>query len=243
MLVGNNLMYKLRAREYSGKNEESFGFLHTMPLAQYFDSFNLGFSDLAAFNDSRFSQNDLNLLCSSNIEIITFVIDGEMTFKGLFDEDILLKSGDIQLISCSSEIVKNQCKWFSEKSAHFIQIAILPCKKNVESACQKKNFSEKLFQDKLKLVASSSGREGSLKIKQDINIYKSIINMDKISRYPMKKNRKFWIQVINGAIDVNSNILESGDAISIVGEESLLEIVGVESSSAFLLLDLRNLFV
>ncbi len=235
-------MYKLRAREYHGKNEENFGLLHTFSFGQYFDSFNLGFSDLLAFNDSRYTKNGtLKIPTCLNIEVVTFVIDGESTFEGFFDEDILLKSGDVQVMSCASDIAQNEQNRSLESSAQFAQIWILPYKKNVHSVCKKKNFSQKSVKNKLKPVVSSDGRSGSLKINQDINIYKSMIETDKVLYYRMSEDRKFWIQVINGAIDVNSNILESGDGISIVGESGLLEIVGVDNLSEFLLLDLRAL--
>lgn len=97
--------------------------------------------------------------------------------------------------------------------------------------------------NKLCLIVSDDARHGSLKINQDALIYQSVIEADKTIIYDMPENRKFWIQVAKGAIEVNSNILEAGDGISIVNESGLLEIEGVDMESNFLLFDLRNLTI
>ena len=95
--------------------------------------------------------------------------------------------------------------------------------------------------NRLCLIVSGSGDRGSLKIHQDAEVYQCIIDADKTVLYDLPENRKQWIQVAKGAIEVNSNILEAGDGMSVVNEHGELEITGVDDESNFVLFNLRNL--
>ena len=97
------------------------------------------------------------------------------------------------------------------------------------------------MENKMKLIVSGNGKDGSLKIHQDAEIYRCFINLDITVSYDIPPNRKLWIQVANGAIEVGSNILETGDGISITNERGYLDINGVDKESDFLLFNLRNL--
>ena len=95
--------------------------------------------------------------------------------------------------------------------------------------------------NKIRLVVSGSGKDGSAKIHQDAEIYQSILEADKTVYFSIPENRKLWLQVATGAIEVNSNILEAGDGMSVVGETGEIEINGVDMESNFVIFNLRNL--
>lgn len=238
-------MYKLRAREERGKTTTNWlDSYHTFSFAQYFDPFNMGFSDLRVINDDIVSPDGgFSLHPHSNMEIISVVLDGTLEHKDSTGEEQILKQGEVQVMTAGSGVIHSEFNPSSEKSVHFLQIWILPNKKNLEPRYDQKAFPKEKMLNELCLIVSPEGRDSSLMINQDALIYQSILETDKTIIYEMPKNRKFWIQVAKGAVEVNSNILEAGDGMSIVNEEGMLEIDGVDFESNFLLFNLRKLTV
>ncbi|MBS4759710.1 MAG: pirin family protein [Clostridium sp.] len=238
-------MYKLRLREDRGKTTTKWlKSAHTFSFAQYFDPFNMGFSDLRVINDDIVAPDGgFGLHPHANMEIISVVLQGQLEHKDSTGEEKILNPGDIQVMTAGSGVMHSEFNPSSENIVHFLQIWILPYKKNLNPSYDQKHFSKESMLNKLCLVVSDDARHGSLKINQNALVYQSVIEADKTIIYDMPENRKFWIQVAQGAIEVNSNILEAGDGISIVNESGLLEIEGVDIESNFLLFDLRNLTV
>ena len=219
-------MFKLRAREERGKTlTDWLDSSHSFSFAQYFDPFNMGFSDLRVINDDIVAPDGgFKLHPHANMEIISIILSGELEHKDSMGVSQILHPGHVQVMS-----------------AGFLQIWILPHKKNFDPSYSSKEFSKDKMHNRLCLIVSGSGERGSLKIHQDAEVYQCIIDADKTVLYDLPENRKQWIQVAKGAIEVNSNILEAGDGMSVVNEHGELEITGVDDESNFVLFNLRNL--
>ena len=238
-------MYKLRLREDRGKTlTDWLKSAHTFSFAQYFDPFNMGFSDLRVINDdiiapsSGFEQHP-----HSNMEIITVILEGVLEHRDSEGNETFLRSGDVQAMSAGTGIMHSEFNPSVSERSHILQIWILPNRKNLRPEYKQKFFVEDEMKNELKLIVSKDGRKESLKIHQDASIYRSLLEADKTIVYEMPENRKFWLQVARGAIEVNSSILEAGDGISFVDESGYIEISGVDLESDFLLFDLRNLTI
>lgn len=238
-------MYKLRAREERGKTlTDWLDSSHSFSFAQYFDPFNMGFSDLRVINDDIVSPDGgFPPHPHANMEIISIVLSGELEHKDSMGESEILRPGQIQVMSAGSGITHSEFNPSSTNFLHFLQIWILPNKKNFEPSYQTKEFPENKMVNNLTLIVSGTGKNGSLKIHQDAEIYESILEADKTVLFDIPENRKLWIQVAKGAIEVNSNILEAGDGMSVVNEHGNLEITGVDFASTFLIFSLRNLTI
>ncbi len=236
-------MYKLRLREERGKTITDFlNSAHTFSFAQYFDPFNMGFSDLRVINDDILKpEGGFDFHSHANMEIISIVLDGELSHKDSSGNALILKPGDVQVMSAGHGITHSEFNPSSTNHTRFFQIWILPNKKNLNPSYSAKHFQKDKMENKMKLLVSGTGKDDSLKIYQDAEIFRCFINSDITVSYDIPPNRKIWIQVANGAIDINSNILESGDGMSIVDERGYLDINGVEQESDFLLFNLRNL--
>ena len=238
-------MYKLRAREERGKTvTDLFKSSHSFSFAQYFDPFNMGFSDLRVINDDVIEPSaNLGENTIANMEIVTIVLDGALQYKFLNEKTELLNAGQIQVISAGSGITFSQFNPSPVNNTHLLKIWILPSKKNFAPSFQTKTFAQERCLNRTKLIVSGSGKGGSAKIRQDAEIFQSILEVDKTIYFPIPENRKLWLQVAKGAIDVNSNILEAGDGMSVVNETGEIEINGVDDKSDFLIFNLRNLTI
>lgn len=236
-------MYKLKPKEDRGQSLTDWSkSLHSFSFAQYFDPYSMGFSDLRVINDNIvLPQNGYKFHTHSNMEIINIVLLGKLDYKDTTGKVIRLNRGQIQVISAGTGIMHSELNNSEKNFLHFLQIWILPKKKNVDPKTTVKEFGKKDVHNKLCLVVSENGTGGSLPINQDVNIYQCVLDSQSVVTYPLKDNRKLWIQVANGAIDINGNILESGDGISIVNETGELEICGVDLESDFMIFDLRQL--
>ncbi len=236
-------MFKLRLREERGKTiTDWLDSSHTFSFAQYFDPFNMGFSDLRVINDDIIKpEGGFDFHSHANMEIISIVLDGELSHKDSSGGSEILKPGDIQVMSAGSGITHSEFNPSPTNYSRFFQIWILPNKKNLPPSYNTKHFPKNKMENKMKLIVSGNGKDGSLKIHQDAEIYRCFINSDITVSYDIPPNRKLWIQVANGAIEVGSNILETGDGISITNERGYLDINGVDKESDFLLFNLRNL--
>lgn len=238
-------MYKLRLREDRGKTRTQWlDSAHTFSFAQYFDPFNMGFSDLRVINDDIIApEGGFDLHPHANMEIISVVLEGELEHKDSTGKEELLKAGEVQVMTAGSGIMHSEYNPSPMRNTHLLQIWILPNKKELTPEHAQKAFPKNEMINKLTLIVSQDGKYGSLKINQDAQIFQSIVEADKTILYEMPENRKLWIQVAKGAIEVNSNILEAGDGMSIVNESGILEITGVDFESNFLLFNLRNLTI
>lgn len=238
-------MYILRAREDRGKTRTNWlDSSHTFSFAQYFDPFNMGFSDLRVINDDKIApEGGFGLHPHANMEIISVVLQGELEHKDSTGKEEILKAGEVQVMTAGSGVMHSEFNPSSTEITHFLQIWILPNQKELTPKHSQKAFARDEMLNKLCLIVSQDGRWGSLTINQDAKIYQCILEADRTVSYDMPKNRKFWIQAAQGAIEVNSNILEAGDGMSVINEEGPLEITGVDTESNFLLFNLRNLTV
>lgn len=238
-------MYKLRLREDRGKTLTSWlKSAHTFSFAQYFDPFNMGFSDLRVINDDIIAPSSgYEQLAHANMEVVMLVLEGMLEYKDSLGNKNLLKAGDVQAMTSGTGLFYSAYNPSTSERSHVIFVWVLPNRKNLTPECFQKSFSEDDTKNKLKLIISKYGKTGSLKIHQDVCVYRSILDADKTILYKLNETRKFWLQVLRGAIEVNSSILEAGDGISFVDEKGLLEISGVDLESEFLLFDLRNLTI
>ena len=236
-------MFRFRLREQRGKTStENFDSFHTFSFEKYFDPFNMGFSDLRAINDNTLKPFvQLKLQEFSDMEIINIVTQGKIEHKNFTGNSVILTPGDIEAITAGTGITYCESNPCTQQNSRILQICILPNKKNLNPYYSVKNFQKEKMMNKLRLIVSQNGKSASLKIHQDAELYMCFINAQITTSFDIPPNRKLWIQVISGAIEIKSGILEAGDGISIINERGYLDITGVETESCFLLFSLRNL--
>ncbi len=141
-------------------------------------------------------------------------------------------------MSAGTGVLHSEYNHSKDELVHLLQIWIFPEKKNLEPSYEQKTFSDDDKRNRLRLVASPDGREGSVTIHQDASIYGSILEKGQSVRHQLASGRHAWVQMARGSVTVNGKTLRQGDGVAI-SDESALELTGADSTSAeFLLFDL-----
>lgn len=226
----------IEIRKSADRGHFDFGWLntyHTFSFGEYDDPAHVQFSVLRVINEDRVqAAQGFDTHAHANMEIVTYVIEGTLKHVDSTGSSSLIKHGDVQRMTAGSGIRHSEFNASDRDPVHLLQIWIYPEKKNLTPGYEQKNFSD--LRDRLCLVVSSEGKEGSLKIHQDVSIFASKLQGKKLS-YALASGRKAWIQVIEGPLSCNGHTLQAGDGAAIT-EERELKLEGAKAH--FLLFDL-----
>lgn len=234
-------MYKLRPKDARGATlSEWLNSRHTFSFGEYYDPNNMGFSDLRVINDDIVApKKGFGLHPHNNMEILSIVLDGALEHKDSMRNVSIINKGEIQKMSAGSGVYHSEFNPSKTNHVHFLQIWILPDKKNIKPAYEQKFFNLEKSPNELILIASKTGIKNSIKINQDVKIYQCLLDLAKTVEFRVHSERKYWIQIAEGAITINTIRFEAGDGIAITDENNLLQIQSEERKSNFLIFDLR----
>jgi len=207
---------------------------HTFSFANYYDPAHMHFGNLRVINEDEIDGGTgFGKHPHDNMEIITYVTSGALSHQDSMNNSSTIFPGEVQIMSAGTGVFHSEFNHEKNSKTHLLQIWILPKEKNIAPRYGQKSFSK---ENELVLAVSGSGRDGSLQINQDAEIFVGKFSQEKTINFSAKKNRKIWIQLISGNIDVNGNKLEKGDGCAIQNEENLD--LKISAKSEFLLFDL-----
>lgn len=195
---------------------------HTFSFANYYDPQYMGFRDLRVINEDWIQPSGgFGAHSHRDMEIITYVLEGALEHKDSLGTGAVIKPGDAQRMSAGTGITHSEFNHSTTEAVHLLQIWILPDTKGVTPSYEQRNFpiDEKL--GKLRLIAAKDGREGAVKIHQDVDLYTSVLRNGDFFVHNLQPNRYAWLQVANGEVNVNDYVLKAGDAIAASEVESL----------------------
>lgn len=192
---------------------------HTFSFGSYHDPEYLGFGNLLVINEDMVKpQSGFGLHSHQNMEIITYVISGEIKHEDSLGDTTLLKSGEIQRMSAGTGIRHSEINP-SNENLHFLQIWILPRKNNLPPSYEQNKISTE--KNILTLIGSSDGRENTVTINQDVDLYKAHVASKNSIAYSFDEDHYGWIQLIKGSVVVNEVVLNSGDGAAIIEEDKI----------------------
>ena len=211
---------------------------HTFSFADYHDRNHMGFRDQRVINEDRV-QGGMGFPMHSHqdFEIISFVQQGRMRHKDSLGNTSLIESDDVQRLSAGSGVTHSEFNAEEDEILHLLQVWIQTEKKGIDPSYEQKSFDEKSKLNRLALVVSRDGQDGSVSIHQDVNIYVSLLEAGKTIDYEIPKNRHVWIQMIEGLMEVSGESLQAGDGLAVSDELNLKITASVKSK--FLLFDLK----
>jgi redox-sensitive bicupin YhaK (pirin superfamily) len=212
---------------------------YTFSFSDYYDPRHMGFRDLRVINEDRVSAGrGFGMHPHRDMEILTYIIDGELSHRDSMGRGATIQRNDVQSMSAGTGILHSEMNQ-SQKPVHLLQIWLLPEAEGLKPSYEDKTFTPEEKQNRLRLIASHDGRDGSTTIHQDANVYASLLDSGKALNAELKPNRHAWVQLISGQLDVNGTQLGAGDGAAISGE-SALQIASTSGNGAaeFLLFDL-----
>jgi quercetin 2,3-dioxygenase len=206
----------------------------TFSFADYFDPEHVQFRTLRVMNDDRVAGGGgFPMHPHRDMEIVTYVLEGTLQHRDSMGNGSVIKPGDIQYMSAGTGVTHSEANASKTEPVHLYQIWMIPDKRGHQPAYDQKNFTEAEKRGKLRLLASPDGREGSVKIRQDNDLYATVLGAGESVQHALKPDRHAYVQVARGSVQLNGKPLETGDGAAISAEKSL-QLTGVKDAEVLL---------
>lgn len=207
---------------------------HTFSFDRYHDPRHMSFGSLRVINEDRVAPgHGFPTHSHRDMEIITYVLEGGLAHRDSMGNGSVIKPGDVQRMTAGTGVAHSEANPSSSEAVHLLQIWIMPNARNLEPGYEQKMFSNDLKQGKLALIASQDGRDGSVTVHQDADVYASMLDAGQQVTHATGANRNVWVQVARGSVRVNDVDLKQGDGAAITNEANV-EIEGREPAEILL---------
>jgi redox-sensitive bicupin YhaK (pirin superfamily) len=212
---------------------------YTFSFSDYYDPRHMGFRDLRVINEDRISAGrGFGMHPHRDMEILTYIIDGELSHRDSMGRGASIKRNDVQRMSAGTGVLHSEANQ-SDKPVHLLQIWILPEAEGLKPSYEDRTFPPDEKKNRLRLIASHDGRDDSTIIHQDASVYASVLDSGKSVELELTPKRHAWLQLISGDLDVNGTKLTKGDGAAISDEAKLqIASTGDNGGAEFLLFDL-----
>lgn len=231
----------LDLRKSSDRGIARFGWLeshHTFSFGSYDDPRQQGFSDLLVINDDRVQPGTgFETHSHRDMEIFTYVLQGELEHKDSTGTGSVIRPGDVQLMSAGSGIRHSEFNPSDSQIVHFLQIWIVPEVKGVRPHYQQARFADDQKRGQLRLIISPNRAQGSLSLFQDTRVYAGLFDGQEEATLELPALRHAYLHVARGSLRVNGLLFEEGDGAR-VRREPRLRFSGGRSAEV-LVFDLR----
>lgn len=195
---------------------------HTFSFAGYQDPQHMGFRSLRVMNEDRVAPGKgFGTHAHDNMEIVSYVLEGALEHKDSMGNGETLRPGEFQRITAGTGITHSEYNPSAEQGTHFYQIWLQPERQGLEPSYEQKAFDPAGRQNRMQLVASPNGQDGSLTIHQDAKIYLADLSAGHLLTPNLDQQRHGWLQVLRGNILLNGQGMDAGDAAAISGESEL----------------------
>ena len=197
---------------------------HSFSFAGYHDPKFMGWGNLRVINEDRVAAGmGFGKHGHKNMEIISYVLSGELAHQDSMGNVKGIPPGDIQRMSAGSGVTHSEFNHAKDQTTHFLQIWIEPNILEIPPDYEQKTIPPSEKRGKLRIIASPEGRDGSVKIHADANIYVGLFDDSETATLILDPHRKHYVHLISGTIDINDQQMSAGDAL-FIAEESKLEI-------------------
>ncbi len=215
----------LAIRHAAERGHANHGWLdsyHTFSFGSYYDPEHMGFSNLRVINDDTVSPGGGFATHGHNdMEIISYVLEGALAHEDSMGNGSVIRPGDVQRMSAGTGVTHSEFNASGDNPVHFLQIWILPERTGLKPSYEQTTFSDDEKRGRLRLIGSRDGRDGSVTIHQDVELYASRLGKGESISHDLAVNRKGWIHVVNGAVVLNGKRLQTGDGAAIEGPATI----------------------
>jgi redox-sensitive bicupin YhaK (pirin superfamily) len=195
---------------------------HSFSFAGYHDPQFMGWGNLRVINEDRVAAGmGFGKHSHRNMEIISYVLSGELAHQDSMGNVESIPPGDVQRMSAGSGVTHSEFNHAKDQTTHFLQIWIEPNVLEIEPSYEQRTIPLLDKQGKLRLVASPDGKDGSVKIFADARIYAGLFDGPQSAQLQLDPKRKAYVHLIKGSLSVNGQALAGGDALLIENESTL----------------------
>lgn len=219
-----------RSSERGAANHGWLNSRHTFSFGHYYDPNFLGFGALRVINEDRVKPAaGFATHGHQDMEIISYVLDGALEHKDSIGTGSVIRPGEVQRMTAGTGIRHSEYNHSKSDLVHFLQIWIAPEREGLTPSYEQTEFPAGERRGKLRLVGSRDGRDGSLTIHQDVNLYAGLFAEGESETLPLKKGRKAWVQVARGDIELSGYKLSAGDGAAVTDVDKI-DIKGAKDS-------------
>ena len=203
---------------------------HTFSFGHYYDPKFMGFGPLRVINDDRVQPGQgFGTHGHEDMEIISYVLEGALAHKDSMGNGSIMRPGDVQRMSAGTGVRHSEFNASDKDLVHFLQIWILPENNGLEPSYEQKAFSSDEKRGRLRLVGSRDGRDGSVTIHRDVDLYAAVLNEGEAVMHELADGRRGWVQIARGSAALNAHQLYPGDGVAINGPLQL-QLTGTSES-------------
>ncbi len=195
---------------------------HSFSFADYFDPRHVEFGPLRVINEDRVAPGQgFGTHGHRDMEIISYVLSGELAHKDSMGNGSTIRPGDVQRMSAGRGILHSEFNPSGDSPVHFLQIWIQPDKPRIEPSYEEKRFNSEDKRGRLRLIASPDRADESVLIHQDARVYAGLFNGNEQARLDIKPGRRVYVHVARGSITANDTELGAGDALKLTDVSTL----------------------
>ena len=231
----------IKIRRSKERGHANYGWLdtnYTFSFSNYYDPRFMGFRSLRVINEDIVAPDQgFPTHGHRDMEILTYVIRGELSHKDSMGNGTTILPNEVQRMTAGTGVLHSEYSSPTDET-HLLQIWILPEEEDLTPGYEQTFFAPEEKKGKLKLVASRGGSDGSVTIHQDVSLYSSILERDETVSHELAENRHAWVQIVKGEIELNGEVLKTGDGAA-VSDEHVLNIRSLADETEFLLFDLN----
>jgi quercetin 2,3-dioxygenase len=189
---------------------------HSFSFADYFDPQHVEYGPLRVINEDRVQAGaGFGTHGHRDMEIISYVLSGELAHKDSMGNGSTIRPGDVQRMSAGAGVRHSEFNPSSSEPVHFLQIWITPNQQGIEPSYEEKTFARAEKRGRLRLIASPDRASGSVLIHQDARVYAGLFDGDERATLEVGPARRLYVHVARGAVRANGVALESGDALKL----------------------------
>jgi redox-sensitive bicupin YhaK (pirin superfamily) len=207
---------------------------HSFSFADYYDPAQMGYSRLRVINEDRVAAGaGFPTHGHSDMEIITYVLEGALEHKDSLGTSSVIRTGEVQRMSAGTGVRHSEYNHSKTEPVHFLQIWIEPDVRGIAPGYEQKAFAAAERNNRLRLVAAPDGQDGALRLQQNARLYVAELHDAAAVRYAPEAGRHVYVHVARGALLVNGVALNAGDGARIEAEAAL-DIKGVPQGEVLL---------
>ena len=195
---------------------------HSFSFAKYFDEKHINWGPLRVINEDRVRAGmGFGKHGHKDMEIISYVLDGALAHEDSMGTSSTIVPGEVQRMSAGTGVVHSEFNHNKAGNTHFLQIWIMPSKEGVQSSYEQKAFPESEKRGKLRVVISPDGRNGSISINQNAEMFAGLFDRDERAEHTLAPGRLGYVHLVRGEATVNGKSLKAGDALMYQDESTI----------------------